>query len=196
MWLLCLAAAALQFFAYYGVASFLPTYLVSKGSTLTKASTWLAFTAIAGAVGCMIAAFLSDRIGRRATLSLVAGSACVGGIWLAIAWDKLLAGGLGTLVPFFILFAGSNGAAVFGVLFSEVFPARIRATAVSSALQIGRGLSFIPPLIAAALLPTFGYQPIVFLSAGLFGALALVAWLFPETRGIDLTQEVAHTAIR
>ena len=60
---------------------------------------------------------------------------------------------------------------------------------MSSALQVGRGLSFFPPLIVAAVLPTPGYQPIVFLSVGLFGVLALVAWLFRETRGIYLAAE-------
>jgi putative MFS transporter len=188
-WLLCVLAAGLQFFAYYGVATFLPTYLVRNGSTITGASTWLVFTAVAGAAGCTLGALLSDRVGRRLTLSILAGSACFGGIWLALSWDSLLTGGRWILIPFFILFAGSNGAAVFGALFSESFPAEIRATAVSSALQVGRGLSFFPPLITAALLPTLGYRPIVFLSAGLFGALALVAWLFRETRGIDLAGE-------
>ena len=180
-WLLCVTAAGLQFFAYYGVASFLPTYLVHHGSTITGASSWLIFTAVAGAVGCALGAVLSDWIGRRFTLSLLAGCACVGGIWLGLSWDSLLSGGKWILVPFFILFAGSNGAAVFGVLFSELFPAEVRATAVSSALQVGRGMSFFPPLLVAALLPTLGYQPIVFLSAGLFGVLAMVAWLFRET---------------
>ena len=185
-WLLCVLAAGLQFFAYYGVATLLPTYLVRQGSTLTQASTWLLFTALAGAVGCAASALLSDRVGRRLTLSLVAAAACLGGIWLAASWNSLLSGGRWILIPFFILFAGSNGAAVFGALFSESFPARIRATAVSSALQVGRGLSFFPPLITASLLPTLGYQPIVFAAAGLFGVLALVAWLFRETRGLDL----------
>ena len=185
-WLLCVFAAGLQFFAYYGVASFLPTYLVQQGSTITGASTWLIFTAIAGAIGCTVGALLSDRLGRRFTLSILAGTACIGGTWLALSWDSLLTGGAWILIPFFILFAGSNGAAIFGVLFSELFPAKIRATAVSSALQMGRGLSFFPPLIAAALLPRVGYQPIVFLSAALFGVLAVVAWLFPDTRGVDV----------
>lgn len=191
VWLLCVAAAGLQFFAYYGMATFLPTYLVDQGSSIAGASTWLIFTAIAGAVGCVIGAVLSDRVGRRLTLFILAGSACLGGLWLAASWNSLLSDATWILIPFFIMFAGSNGAAVFGALFSESFPARIRATAVSSALQVGRGLSFFPPLIAAAILPVFGYQPIVYLSAALFGVLALLSWAFTETRGIDLTVEDA-----
>jgi MFS family permease len=195
VWLLCVLAASLQFFAYYGVASFLPTYLVSQGSSIAGASTWLVFTAIAGAIGCYGGAFLSDRIGRRKTLSILAGSAFVGGMILGLSWAHLLEG-TWILIPFFILFAGSNGAAIFGALFSELFPANIRATAVSSALQIGRGMSFFPPLLAAALLPVFGYQPIVFISAALFGCLSLLAFAFKETRGISMgaTQSIRASA--
>lgn len=185
VWLLCFVAASLQFFAYYGMATLLPTYLVSKGSSIAGASSWLIFSAIAGAVGCVIGSWLTDKIGRRGALFIVAGAACVGGLVLAASWADLLSG-TWILIPFFILFAGSNGAAVFGSLFSELFPSDIRATAVSSALQVGRGMSFFPPLIAAALLPTLGYQPIVFLSAGLFGVLALLSWAFRETRGEQL----------
>jgi putative MFS transporter len=185
VWLLCFVAASLQFFAYYGIATMLPTYLVSKGSSIASASSWLIFSAVAGAVGCVIGSWLTDKIGRRGSLCIVAGTACIGGLVLAAAWSHLLSG-TWILIPFFILFAGSNGAAVFGSLFSELFPSDIRATAVSSALQVGRGMSFFPPLIAAALLPTLGYQPIVFLSAALFGVLALISWAFRETRGGQL----------
>jgi putative MFS transporter len=163
----------------------LPTYLVSRGSSIAGASSWLIFTAVAGAIGCLIGSWLTDTIGRRGTLCILASSACIGGVVLAMSWSHLLTGRW-ILIPFFILFAGSNGAAVFGSLFSELFPSAIRATAVSSALQVGRGMSFFPPLIAAALLPVFGYQPVVFLSAGLFGVLALLAWAFRETRGEQL----------
>lgn len=185
LWLLCVLAACLQFFAYYGLASFLPTYLVGQGSSVAAASTWLLFTAVAGAVGCFIGSYLSDRLGRRLTLSLLASTAFVGGVVLALSWDYLLVGSW-VLIPFFAFFAGANGPAVFGALFSESFPASIRATAVSSALQLGRSMSFFPPLIAAALVPTLGYRPIVWASAALFGALALLAWAFTETRGSTL----------
>ncbi|MCB8882634.1 MFS transporter [Acidisoma cellulosilytica] len=195
-WLLCVLAAALQFFAYYGAASMLPNYLVHHGSSIAGASYWLIFTAFAGAIGCATVAFLSDRIGRRASLSFVAACACFGGLWLAFGWHQLLTGRMWILIPFFILFFGSNGASVFGALFSESFPAEIRATAVSSALQIGRGLSFFPPLIAAFLIPRFGYQSVVFLSAGLFGLLALVAWLFRETAFTETEADVEMIEVR
>ncbi|MBO0850920.1 MAG: MFS transporter, partial [Pseudonocardia sp.] len=182
IWLLCVAAACLQFFGYYGIASFLPTYLVSRGSSVAAASTWLLFTAVAGGVGCFVGSYLSDRLGRRLTLSLLATTAFIGGSVLALSWDHLLTGAW-VLVPFFVFFAGTNGPAVFGALFSESLPARIRATGVSSALQIGRSMSFFPPLIASALVPTIGYRPIVWACALMFAVMAVLAWAFTETRG-------------
>ncbi|KWX68752.1 MFS transporter [Mycobacterium sp. NAZ190054] len=188
VWTLCLIAGCLQFFAYYGLASFLPKYLVDQGASVTGASTWLMFTAVAGGIGCLIGSYMSDRLGRRLTLSILAGTAFVSGLLLAMTWDQLLEGGTWVKVAFFAFFVGANGPAVFGALFSESFPASIRATAVSSALQIARSMSFFPPLIAAALVPVFGYRPIVFVSAGMFGLLALLAWAFTETNGREIEE--------
>ncbi|WP_180928173.1 MFS transporter [Streptomyces sp. AJS327] len=187
VWLLCVLAASLQFFAYYGIASFLPSYLVEQGSSVTSASTWLLFTAVAGGVGCFIGSYLSDRLGRRKTLFLLSLLAFVSGLALVATWDQLLDGGTWVRVVFFAFFVGANGPAVFGALFSESFPADIRATAVSSSLQLARSLSFFPPIVAAALVPSFGYQPIVLAAGIMFGCLAALSWTFTETNGKQLT---------
>jgi putative MFS transporter len=177
--LLCLLAAALQFFAYYGIATFLPSYLVEQGFSVSKASWWLFFTGIAGLVGCVWGSYSNDRFGRRTTLSVLAAVAGVSGLVLALAWNQLLQGGVSViLIPFFFFFVGSNGAVAFGVLFSEMFPTEFRTTAVSSALQVARGLSFFPPVIAGALVPRFGYEPVVYISAAEFLLLAALAWAF------------------
>lgn len=89
----------------------------------------------------------------------------------------------------FLLYFGSNGASVFGSLFSEIFPTDVRATGISWALQIGRGLSAIPPLITAAVFPVYGYKPIILGGAALFLLLAIWAWVFPETKNKDLFKE-------
>lgn len=191
--ILCLVAGTLQFFAYYGITSFLPTYLVeSEGFSLAQASWWLFFTAVAGLVGCVVGAYTNDRWGRRITLSYLAGTAAIGGFVLTAVWDDLL-NTFWILIPFFFLYFGSNGATVFGALFSEQFPTDARSVGVSSALQIARGLSFFPPLIVAAIFPVYGYVPVVLGGAALFGILALWAWVFSETRGKDILEIDAET---
>jgi MFS family permease len=182
---LCLVAGVLQFFAYYGITTFLPTFLVQQGFSIGTAAWWLFFTAVAGLVGSIAGAYTNDRWGRRITLMYLAGSAAVGGLILFLSWQYLLTSPL-ILIPFFILYFGSNGATVFGALFSEQFPTETRSTGVSAALQIARGLAFLPPIIAAAIFPVYGYAPIVLAGAALFGLLAVWSFVFKETRGKDL----------
>lgn len=183
--LMCLAAGSMQFFGYYGITTFLPTYLAGEGFDAAKASWWLFFTGVAGMVGCLVGSYTSDRWGRRPTLSFLAGTAAVSGLILFLTWDSLLTSAW-IMIPFFFLYFGSNGATVFGALFSEMFPTELRSTGVSSALQVARGLTAIPPLLTAWMLPRWGYEAVVLLGAGWFLLLALYAWAFKETRGISV----------
>jgi MFS family permease len=183
--LICLVAGILQFFAYYGITTYLPTYLTSEGFTISQAGWWLFFTAVAGLVGSLAGAYTNDRWGRRITLTYLASSSAIGGYVLAAMWNSFL-GSLWILVPLFVLYFGSNGATVFGALFSEQFPTDVRSSGVSWALQIARGLAFLPPIIAAAVFPVYGYVPVILGGATLFGLLALWAWVFRETRGTDI----------
>lgn len=183
---ICLVAAVFQFFAYYGITTFLPTYLVKTAHfSMGHAAWWLFFTAFAGLVGSVVGGWTADKWGRRITLSYLAFVAALGGLWLFFSWHSMLNSSL-ILVPFFLLYFGSNGATVFGSLFSELFPTDIRSTGVSWSLQIGRGLAFIPPLITAALYPVYGYKPIILIGAAEFFALGLWAWVFRETKNISL----------
>jgi MFS family permease len=189
---LCLAifASTIQFFAYYGITSFLPTYLVKyEQFSMGKAAWWSFFTAFAGFVGTFLGAITADRWGRRLTLSLMALAAAIGGTWLFLSWKSLIHS-YWILIPFFVLYLGSAASSVFGSLFSELFPTHLRSTGVSSALQIGRGLSFIPPLISAAVFPVYGYKPIILGGAALFLVLSLWAWVFPETKNVNLEEEL------
>jgi MFS family permease len=181
----CLVAAILQFYAYYGMATFLPTYLKQQGMSLSGASWWIVFTCVAGLTGNLVASYTNDRWGRRITLCYLGVSAAVGGIALFLTWQYLLSS-YWILVPFFILYFGTNAATVFGVLFTEMFPSELRSTGVSAALQIGRGLSFFPPLIAASMATAWGYESVVLAGGLLFLALGAWAWVFKETRGVQL----------
>ena len=181
----CLVIATIYFFAYYGIATFLPSYLVSQGLTITKASWWLFFSGFAGLVGNMLGSVVLDRVGRRWTLSILMIVATTAALVLATVWTTLLHSYL-ILIPFFVLFVGANGATVFGALFSEAFPTALRTTGISSSLQIARGLAFIPPLVVPIVLRDYGYEPIVFVSAAEFLFVGLWVWTFKETKDVDL----------
>jgi MFS family permease len=183
----CLVIATVYFFAYYGIATFLPSYLVSQGLTITKASWWLFFSGFAGLVGNFAGSVLLDRVGRRWTLSILMIVATSAALVLALTWTTLLHSYL-ILVPFFVLFVGANGATVFGALFGEAFPTMLRTTGISSALQIALGLAFIPPLVVPLVLQSYGYELIVVVSGAEFLFVGIWVWTFRETKDVDITE--------
>jgi len=185
--LLCYVTATLQLFAYYGITTLMPTYLMNvAGFSLTRVSWWVFFTGLAGLVGASIAAFCIDRVGRRMTLSIAAIIGAAGGVAVFLLWAELKSL-TSILVPFFLLYAGFGAtASVFGSLFSEVFPVSLRATGMSSALQLARGTTFAAPLLASWLYPVIGYPPLIIGAVVLLVLLATAAWAFPETSGTSV----------
>jgi putative MFS transporter len=185
--LLCLVTGALQLFAYYGITSLMPTYLVgTAGFSLTKASWWIFFTGVCGLAGATVATFTVDRAGRRATLSVAAVIGTIGALAVFFLWPQLHSFTV-IMIGFFVLYAAFGAtASVFGSLFSEVFPTRLRGTGTSAALQLARASTFGAPLLAGALYPRIGYPPLIFGAAILLLLLAGIAWLFPNTTAKEI----------
>lgn len=181
----CFVAAALYFWAYYGVTTLLPKYLVSNGFSMSGASWWIFFSAIAGLLGCLAGAWASDALGRRPTLSILMALSTVGALILYAGGHGLMMSRW-VLLPFAVMYFGSNAATVFGSLFSEVFPTESRSTGVSTAIQFARGSSAVPPLLASAIIAHHGYMPIFLVSTCLYAAVGLWAWVFPETKGLEI----------
>jgi MFS family permease len=181
----CLVAAIMYFWAYYGVTTLLPKYLVSSGFSMANASWWIFFTAIVGFGGCLFASWATDRWGRRPTLTVVMLLAALGGL-IVFLGGKTLLDSTWILIPFGIMYFGSTAPTIFGTLFTEVFPTATRSSGVSTALQVARGTSALPPIIAAAVIATHGYTPIFLGATLLYAGVAVWAWVFPETRGVDI----------
>ena len=132
-----------------------------------------------------------DRIGRRPLL--VAGLAGIAVCMLLLSYGfasedtnpmLILAGILG----FVASFAMSLGP-VMWVLFSELFPNRVRGLAISFVGLINSAVSFTVQLVFPWELETLG-NSITFLIYGLFAlaGLVLVIRLFPETKGRSLEE--------
>ena len=96
----------------------------------------------------------------------------------------ILAGILG----FVACFAISLGP-VMWVLFSEMFPNRIRGLAISFVGFINSGVSFLVQLVFPWSLANLG-SATTFLLFGAFAAVGLVLlfWLLPETKGRSLEE--------
>ncbi len=92
------------------------------------------------------------------------------------------------ILGFVASFAVSIGP-VMWVLFSELFPNRIRGLAISFVGLINSGISFLVQLVFPWELANFG-SATTFLIYGVFGALGLafVLWVVPETKGKSLEE--------
>ena len=181
-------------FGFWGVATFVPTYV---GTVAAKAGLSAPYySAVAGLLGTGVAilgfislGFLADAIGRKPTAML----------WYAMCL---------ILTPVVYMWAQSMGAllaavTVFGfftggiwswapIWLPELFPTRMRGTAVAFCFNAPRWISCAGPLIAGTLIVGLGgYGPAATI-VGLFFILGVVAAPFlPETKGEPLPETLA-----
>ena len=169
-------------FSYYGMFLWLPSVMIAKGFALIRSFEYVLLMTLAQLPGYFTAAWLIERIGRKAVLVVyLLGTA-------ASAWAFGNAGNetalllSGALLSFFNLGA-------WGALYAyspENYPAPIRASGVGTAAAIGRVGGILGPL-AIPFLGAHGWGTggifALFAAAIALGALA-VALLGRETRGL------------
>jgi len=178
-------------FAFWGVGTFIPTFVGSvaakAGLSAAEYAGWAGLvTAVCGTVGFVALGFLADGIGRKATTML----------WYAMCL---------VLTPVVYLWGASQGiyvlltlVGIFGfftlgiwawapVWLPELFPTRMRGTAVAFCFNAPRFISCLGPLIAGTLIASLGGFGPAATIVGLFFILGVVAAPFlPETKGKPL----------
>ena len=181
-------------FGFWGVATFVPTYV---GTVATKAGLSAPYySAVAGLLGTGVAilgfislGFLADAIGRKPTAML----------WYAMCL---------VLTPVVYIWAQSMGAllvavTVFGfftggiwswapIWLPELFPTRIRGTAVAFCFNAPRWISCVGPLIAGTLIVSLGgYGPAATIVGSFFILGVVAAPFLPETNGKPLPETLS-----
>ncbi len=142
----------------------------------------------------ILAVRIIDRVGRRPLLIIgligMIISLALLGLVFSLGSTSGAAGLLATvcLALYIASFAISLGP-VFWLMISEIYPLRIRGSAMSVASIANWGSNFLVALIFPVLLATLGGAG----SFWLFAALGIVAWFFvyfkvPETKGRSLEQ--------
>lgn len=178
-------------FAFWGVGTFIPTYVggvaAKAGLSAPEWAGWAGMiTSVCGTIGFVALGFLADAIGRKPTAMLWY-AAClvltpVVYLWAA-SWG---------FVPLLIM-VGLFGFFTLGiwawapVWLPELFPTRMRGTAVAFCFNAPRFISCLGPLIAGTLIAYFGGFGMAATIVGLFFLLGVVAAPFlPETNGKPL----------
>lgn len=173
---------------YYSITTWMGKLLVDHGFSVQKSNNFVVIMAVFGLPGFYSAAWLVEKIGRKACVVLYLIMSAGAAYFYGQAASNFELIWRGALMQFF--FYG-----MWSALYAytpELFPTRARATACGTASALGRlggllGPVLVPPVIAWAGMPA------VFLLAGAaFGIGALSVIVFgPETRGRVL-EEIAR----
>jgi MFS transporter, putative metabolite:H+ symporter len=176
---------ALQTVGFYGFANWAPTFLLKRGFSLLHSLEYTILIAVVSPIGPLLAAASSDRMERKWTIVALA---------ILVAAFGLGFGGASTpftVVAFGALLTLANYwfSAAFHAYQAELFPTRIRATAVGFTYSWSRLSAAFSSLLIAAVLIRSGVGAVFTLLAVAMCAVAFVIAFFgPRTNRIPLEE--------
>jgi len=181
-------------FAFWGVGTFIPTYVgsVAAKSGLSAAE-WAGLaglvTSVGGVAGFISLGFLSDAVGRK-PVAMLFYFMCLILTPVVYLWAHNI-----RVLLFLVGVFGFFTQGIWAwapIWLPELFPTHMRATAVAFSFNAPRFISCVGPLIAGGLIVGLGGYGRAATIVGLFFILGLVAAPFlPETNGKPLPETVA-----
>jgi MFS transporter, putative metabolite:H+ symporter len=168
----------------FGFVTWLPTFFVHQGLTLTRSFSYTLMISLAAPIGCVIGAFAADRIGRRPTIIGASLLAIVFGALYPNMMQPLLLVGTGfcLLLAIYVLVA-----LLYGVYTPELFPTELRLRANGICNMLGRGATIVSPFIVVALFKAYGVAGVTSFMIGLLIVLIAAIWAWGvEPAGLAL----------
>ena len=171
-------------YSYYGIFTWLPSLLVQQGYSIVQSFEYVLFMILAQLPGYIVAAWLVELWGRKATLAIFITMCAISAYFFGQADSVALIMLWGCLLSFFNLGA-------WGVLYTytpEQYPTHIRAFGSGWAAAIGRIGGIAAPLAVTHLMVQeggFGYVFMMF-TAVLVAVALIILVLGEETQGRTL----------
>jgi MFS family permease len=171
------------------ISVFMPTLMTQQlGAPLAVVRNVVTVSGLSGAVVMLALGWYSDRMGRKFGVVLPNLVSIVAFGALA-SWGGTRYGGALFAWPVFWCYLlwtfGQSSAGMYGSWLSELFVVELRASAVATVYNVGRGAGAISPIIVPLLATAFGGNLLYAMVSGVLGGvicLAAVAAL-PETAG-------------
>lgn len=171
-------------FSYYGIFTWLPSLLVKQGYDIVKSFEYVLFMILAQLPGYVVASWLVEKLGRKATLAGFIGFCAVSAYFFGQANSDSEIMLWGCLMSFFNLGA-------WGVLYTytpEQYPANIRAFGSGWAAAIGRIGGIVAPIVVTHLIvdPEAFHHVFMMFTLVLLAVAAVILMLGEETQGKTL----------
>jgi putative MFS transporter len=176
---------ALQTIGFYGFANWAPTFLLKRGFSLLHSLEYTMLIAVVSPIGPLLAAASSDRMERKWTIVALAVLVAVFGLGFGGANTPF------TVVAFGALLTLSNYwfSAAFHAYQAELFPTRIRATAVGFTYSWSRLSAAFSSVLIAAILTRSGVGAVfTLLAIAMCGVAFVIAIFGPRTNRILLEE--------
>jgi MFS family permease len=176
--------------AYWFTYSWLPKYLYDQlGLSITKSAIWIVAAQLGGFIGYLSFGVLADWRGRRAAyaaFSVVWAAGLLGITWF---WSIIAVWPWLTLLFSFLVGIGTGNFSGYGPIFSEIFPTKVRNTAMGMAFNLARGAQFFTPLFITVVAGRYGLGGGISLAAFFSIFSGAWVWTLPETRGTRILPE-------
>ncbi len=179
--------------AWWGISTFVPIYIgIVAAKASLPAQSWQAYAGMTYNVGAIIGyiglGFLADIYGRK-PVALIFFAVSLVMTPVLFLWTHDL-----TLL---LVVAGLNGLFTLGqyswmpVWLPELFPTRVRATALAFTFNMPRFIAFLGPLFAPVLIAKFGgIGPAAVWISVIYVVGFLATLALPETRGKPLPENI------
>ncbi|WP_312524493.1 MFS transporter [Anaerospora sp.] len=130
-------------YSYYGIFTWLPSLMVTQGYTMIKTFEYVLIMTLAQLPGYFSAAWLVDKIGRKATLAAYLAGTALASYFFGQGGSSVTVLFWGSLISFFNLGA-------WGVIYTytpELYPTRVRALGSGWAAGFGRIGGVLAPVV-------------------------------------------------
>ena len=173
-------------YSYYGIFTWLPSLLVKQGYSIVQSFEYVLVMILAQLPGYVAAAWLVEKLGRKATLAGFIGMCAVSAYFFGQADTVSMIMFWGCLMSFFNLGA-------WGVLYTytpEQYQTNIRAFGSGWASAIGRMGGIVAPMVVTHMMvQSNGFSAIFMMfTAVLLAVAAVILILGEETKGKTLEE--------
>jgi MFS transporter, putative metabolite:H+ symporter len=180
-----------QTIGFYGFGNWVPALIAAMGITLTKSTGYAAAIAIAYPIGPLVCSLFADKIERKWQIVMAACGTAVFGLlfWRSAYAPPAILPALLIALGVLITFSNNLLSYSYHAYQAELFPTRVRATAVGFVYSFSRLSTVFTSLMIGFFLTNFGTGGVFGFIAGAMVVVMISIGVFgPNTNGLALEE--------